>query len=138
VDPIEETTDAPGARPEDPDSDLRREAEAAAASSDFVSAVAVARRILTRRPKSPDAAVFYGKQLQRAKRHAEAFNAFAQALRRAPNHPDALYGHALTALELGNSDDARTSARTLGALRPEDADVKALLNRIMTPASGGE
>ncbi len=121
-----------------PDINLRREAEAAATSGDHVSAVAMARRVLARQPKSADAAVFYGKQLQRAKRHTEAVNAFAQALRRAPKHPDALYGHALNALELGNHDDALASARALSALRPDDADVIALLNRITTSVTGGE
>jgi len=137
VDPPEETTVEVRAAA-DPDLDLKREAEAAAASADYVSAVAIARRILARRPKSADAAIFYGKQLQRAKRHAEAVNAFAQALRRTPGHPDALYGHALNALELGNRDDALQSARALSALRPDDADVNALLNRITTSAPGGE
>jgi len=137
VDPPVETAEEPTAE-EAPNADLRREADTAAAQGDHVTAVATARRILAREPKSVDAAIFYGKHLQRAKRAAQAVNAFAQALRRNPKHPDALYGHALNALELGNLDDALRSARTLETLRPSDSDVKALLNRITTSDQGGE
>ena len=126
------------AEPGGDDNALRLEAETLASQGDHVGAIAAARRLLGRQPKSAAAAIFYGKQLQRAQRLPEAADAFAQALRRAPDDTDALYGHAVTLVQMGNIDDAKASIRALAERRPADPDVKALLRRsgIAAPAGG--